>query len=124
MKRPFGITLLCLLLGWLTLAGVGNAYLILADQAAGLPFYLGFFAVAYAITAFVACVGLWRMKRSGLYGLRAWMIVCLGMLVAMIPSFGGIALGGVLGIFMFVLFVAVLFWLVHRYVVSRLQMLA
>jgi hypothetical protein len=124
MKRPAGITLLCLFLGWLTLAGVGNAYFILTNQFAGLPTYLGFFAAVYAITAFVACVGLWRMKRSGLYGLRAWMIVCLSMLIAMIPSFSGVALGGIVGIFIFSLFVAVLFWLVHRYVVSHLQMVA
>ena len=116
--------MLCLFLGWLTLGAIGNAYLILTGQFAGLPVYLGFFAVAYAITASVACVGLWCMKRWGLYGLRGWMLVCLSMLVAMIPAFAGVALGGVLGIFVFGLFVAVLFWLVHRYVVSYLQMVA
>jgi hypothetical protein len=65
MRRPAGITILCLVLAWLTLAGIGNAYLILTRQFADLPMYLGFFAAGYAVAALLTTLGLWQMKMWG-----------------------------------------------------------
>ena len=124
MKRPAIITVLCLLLGWQTLAGVGNAYLILTGQFAGLPGYLGFFSAANSAATLMASLDLWRMKVRGLYWLRIWMVICLAMGVAMIPSFRDIAAGGTLGILGFDVFVGALFWLLNQYVSSRVQAVA
>ena len=120
MRRPGGITVLSLILGWLTLGAAGNAHLILTGQFGGFPNYLGVFAVAYGISALMACVGLWRMKRWGLNWLRAWMLVCLCMIVAMAPSMYQIALDGIFGIAVFFVIVAGLFWLLNAYVARRL----
>jgi hypothetical protein len=125
MRRPVGITILCVALAWLTLAGIGNAYLLLTGQF-GLPRYHGVLAAAYAISTLFACVGLWKMRVWGLYWLRTWMLVCVGMVVAMIPAFGVLE-GGFEGILMLVVFCAVvlaLFWFLNRYVGGHVRRVA
>ena len=124
MRRPGGITVLCLILAWLTFAAAGNSYFILTGQFAGLPVYLGVFAVAYGVSALVACIGLWRMKRWGMYWLRAWMVICLGMFAAMIPSLHQIAFGRIVGFGAFIVSAAGLFWLLHRYVAAKVAPIA
>lgn len=118
MKRPTRITLLCLALGWLSVAGVGNSYLLLTGQFYGLPAYLGLFMAAYAVSAFFACIGLWRMKTWGLLCLRIWMFVSLSMAIALIPALQAFSLGERMAILGFTLFVAILFWVLNRYVTS------
>jgi hypothetical protein len=124
VKRPFGITVLCLVLGWLTLAGAGNAFLMFSGRFEGVPPYLGAFAAAYTVAALIACTGLWQMKAAGLYALRAWMGICVATLLAMIPSFAHFASGGIGGILGFVLFIGFLFWLLHTYVSNRVKSVA
>lgn len=124
MKRPLGITILCFALGWLAIAGVGNASLILTGKFSAMPIYLGAFAALYGITATLACVGLWRMTIWGLRSLQVWMLVCLAMLVAMIPTFGDLALGGVPGILLFGFVTSGLFWLLNRYATSHVRSVA
>ncbi len=124
MKRPLGITFLCLALGWLAIAGVGNGVFIFSGQFGGMPIYLGLFAVAYAITAFLAAVNLWRMKEWGVYVLRGWMIVCLAMFMTMLPTLGHIALGGTLGLVGFAVVVVLMFWLLNGYVTKRVRVVA
>lgn len=114
-KRPVGMTVLCVLLASLSVAGAANAYLILTDQFGGLPIYLGVFAAGYSIAALLACIGLWRMRYWGLYALRTWMGICLAMVAAMTPVFRHIALGGVGGIAGFALMTVVLFWILNGY---------
>ena len=119
MKRPTGITLLSLVLGWLTMAGIGNGWAVLSGSFAPLPPVLGYLALAYAATAFTACLGLWRMKNWGLIALRSWMGVCALSLIVFMYIFSEMVLGGSLGGLGFLAFVGVLFWLLHRYVSSK-----
>ncbi len=121
MKRPRGITVICLVLGWLGFAGVANALTIFAGLFEPLPTYIGFFAVAYAITAVVASVLLWQMKQRGLTWLRYWMAACIATMVAIIPSFGQFALGGYWGLAAFSVFSLVLLWMLNYYVVKQLR---
>jgi hypothetical protein len=119
MRRPFGITILCLALGWLTIAGFGNSYLILAGEF-GVPRYHGMLAAAYGASTLFACVGLWRMKVRGLYWLRAWMLICFVLILTTVPVFG-IPLGGAAFILAVQLVVS---WALNRYVSGHVQRVA
>jgi hypothetical protein len=119
MRRPLGITIVCLVLGWLTIGAVGNSYLILAGEF-GLPWYHGVLAAAYGVSTLSACVGLWRMNVQGLYWLRAWMIICFVLILATVPVFG-IPLGGALFILALQLVVS---WVLNRYVGGHVQRVA
>jgi hypothetical protein len=113
--------MLCLALGWLSIVGVGNCYLLLTGQFAGLPAYLGVFMAAYVLSALFACIGLWRMKMWGLRSLRIWMMVSLSMAIAVIPVFDAFSRGETLAILGFTLLVALLFWVLNRYVASQVS---
>jgi hypothetical protein len=119
MRRPLGITILCLALGWLTIGAFGNSYLIIAGEL-GLPWYHGILAVAYGVSTLLACVGLWRMRVQGLYWLRAWMLVCFVLILATVPVFG-IPLGAAAFIVAVQLGIS---WLLNRYVSGRVQRVA
>ncbi|MEW8101056.1 MAG: hypothetical protein AB2785_04740 [Candidatus Thiodiazotropha endolucinida] len=71
VKRTKGITVLSLLLGWLSLAGFGNSYIMMSNSGYGSPAF-GIGAAAYGILAFAACVGLWKMKRWGYTAYLLW----------------------------------------------------
>ena len=108
------------MLGWLTLAAVGNAVLLLSGQFEPLPRWFGLFAIAYGVTAAVSVFKLWKMETSGHQWLRAWMAVCVVMLIAMMPIFVNIALGGIAAMAAFLAFVLLLFWMLDRYVSGAL----
>jgi hypothetical protein len=119
-KRPRGITIICLLLGWLAFAGFANAVMIFFNDMLPIPKWFGLFALAYGVTAFAATYKLWRMDRSGVAWMRSWASVVILMSFAMIPIFSDLALGGIVGMMGFIAFTAVLLWLLNRYVTKKL----
>lgn len=71
-QRPFGITLLCVVLAWLAVAGFGNAVVWNSASVQAAQRQLGVSiggplfstaAIAYGIMALTTSVGLWRMAR-------------------------------------------------------------
>ena len=102
-RRPMGITLLALILGWLALAGFANALLaplvfgggfaahLFRTSPVGTATLVCILALAYGITALIAAVGLWRMETWAARGFLAWAIaavcVCLFFLLsASVPA--------------------------------------
>jgi len=77
MKRPTGFTMLAVLLGWLTLAGVGNAVI---GPAHGV---LRILALAYAVAAGATAFGLWKVRAWAFSAFLAWALVVVLMMVAM-----------------------------------------
>jgi hypothetical protein len=84
-QRPIGMTLFCLLLGWLALGALMNAALLFPQL--DLPLYMTAVALAYAVTAGAAAFGLWRMRPWGLTAFRAWGLALLVSLLAFIWVF-------------------------------------
>ena len=118
--RPRGISIICLLLGWLSFAGFANTAMIFLNNDMPIPKWFGFFALAYGITAFVAMYKLWRMDKSGVVWLRSWAVVVILTSIAMIPIFLNFPLGGIGGMLGFVFFTAIILWLLDRYVSKKL----
>jgi hypothetical protein len=112
MKRPVGFTIMALILGWLALAGAGNAFV---GPAQGL---LRFFALAYAIAACVAAVGLWRMRSWAFAAYLVWAGVVLLTMIAMQLGRYRVALPAFAG---FACFVILLLWLLANYVKRSLN---
>ncbi len=119
--RPRGISITCFLLGWLSLAGFANTAMILLSDDVPIPRWFSFFALSYGITALVTTFKLWRMERTGVIWFRIWAAVVVATSIAMIPIFLDLALGGIAGMLGFVLFTAVLLWLVDQYVSRKLM---
>jgi len=127
-QRPVGMTLLCLLLGWLTLSALMNAGFLIPQL--GLPLYLTVLmtvlALAYAVTAGAAAVGLWRMRPWGLTAFRAWGLVLLVfmpafLLVFDVPSQFFASPAEALPLLLaFTAVILLVYWLMHRYVSRRL----
>ena len=119
-QRPFGISVICFVLGWLSFAGFGNAAMILFNEMLPIPKWFSLFALAYGVTAFVSTLKLWRMDDAGVLWVRSWAVVVILMSFAMIPIFSDLALGGIGGMLGFVLMTAVLLLLLDRYVSRKL----
>lgn len=113
------MTLICLLLGWLALAGYLNAIMIFFNEEVPIPTWFGLFALAYGVTASGATYRLWQMNRTGVTWFRSWATVVILMSFAMIPIFSDLALGGIGGMLGFVAFAAALLWLLDRYVSAK-----
>ena len=123
MNRPTGMTVVCLLLGWLTLGATGNAALLLSGLFASLPFprWLGLFWIAYGVTAGVSTHRLWRMETSGHQWLRAWMAVCVVTGLAMMPVFVDLAFGGIAATAALLALSLLPLWPLDRYVAAVLR---
>jgi uncharacterized membrane protein (DUF2068 family) len=91
-NRPLGVTISCLALGWLALAGFGNALVIpkgfasvapqiLRAPVATVAWLLAAAAALYGVTAMVAAIGLWRMRAWGQRAYRAWVVVVCGVML-------------------------------------------
>ncbi len=120
-RRPRGITLLCVLLGWFAFAGFANAAVLLSGKGAVLPRWVGVVDGAYGLAAYAAAVGLWRMLPWGRHALRAWMATCLLLLVSFWVLFPSrLILGGVWAAVGFTAGVTALFWALDEYVGRRL----
>jgi len=122
MKRTGGVTVLCIVLAWLAIAGIMNGWAILSGDAVPLAQMLGLIGIAYGVAAAVASIGLWLMRGWSLVALRCWMGTC----VLFAGLFGAVnrevMAGGVFGVFGFSVFIAVLFALLDRYVQRALGM--
>ncbi len=122
MSRPTGMTVVCLLLGWLTLGAAGNALLLLSGlfEPLPLPRWLGLLWIAYGVTAGVSAFRLWRMDPSGHLWLRAWIVVCVALSLAIMPVFINLALGDT-AVWVALLVLTLLpLWPLHRYVSAAL----
>jgi hypothetical protein len=99
MTRPRGITALSIALGWLAVAGIGNAIvwnlgvvqslLVQLPKSRNiLPMLNGplfsIVASGYALSAAVACIGLWRMRPWAPKAYAAWCgaVLLLGAFMA------------------------------------------
>lgn len=90
-RRPTGITVTGLLLGWLSIAGFGNALVIpntldlaIAPELLRAPSTvvaasLAVAAALYGLTALAAAIGLWRMRSWGPRMFLVWGIVVCGL---------------------------------------------
>lgn len=82
-RRSFGVTIGCLVLGWLSMAGFGNAIVLFGGFFLPfLPRWVGLFALAYGITAGVAAYKYWHMCPSARRWLGAWAAVIISMVAA------------------------------------------
>lgn len=120
MKRPNGITFLSLVLGWLTMGGFGNAWVILTGKF-NLPPILGYLALAYGIATLFSCIGLWRMKKWSLFALRSWMVVCTILLVVFYIGAIDRILEKYIGAIAFSIFLGFIFWSLDNYVSSKFK---
>jgi hypothetical protein len=119
-QRPGGIAFLSIILGWLSLAGFGNAW-VLATGRIQLPPWLGLLAALYGVTAATASIGLWRLRPWGLRALTAWMATCGLLLICFVGVFPSrLILGGYWGALGFIVAIGSVFVLVDRYVRRRL----
>ncbi len=120
--RPRGITILCLLLAYLSLAGFANTGLLLVVEDVPLPRWLAVFALVYGITTIMASIRLWRMQPAGLFWLRGWFVVLILMNLgfAAIPMIRDNALGGTPGIAVFTIGLCWFLWLLDLYVRRKL----
>jgi len=87
MKRPLGITVISVFLGWEAIAGVAVAFLIFAGQFEPLHIFSGLLSGICGILAGVASVLIWKMRTSGLLFLRLWMACTMIFGVLFIISF-------------------------------------
>jgi glucan phosphoethanolaminetransferase (alkaline phosphatase superfamily) len=123
-KRPFGVTLLSLLMGWLTVSAVLNAAVFPA-QIEGWPVAMTVLTLAYAVTAGAVTLGLWRMRPWALTAFRAWGVVLLLTMVAFLYFFGAMMGYEQNPLESGILFVAttgtmaLIYWLLHRYIRKR-----
>ena len=113
--RPLGFTLLALAFGWLTLAGVGNAAMFFARERP----IVGLLALAYAGAAALTTAGLWGVRPWAVTPLRLWILVCV-VLPAVLPAASLASLTASIRVPLLFL-VAVLLWLLHRYVSRTLR---
>jgi hypothetical protein len=99
MTRPIGVSILSGVMGWLAIAGIGNALVwniagvqemfsqIPAARAlprfGGLAFTL--LALACAVSAAATCIALWRMRpwAARAYGTWCVAVLCLGIWMAL-----------------------------------------
>jgi len=123
--RPFGITILALLIGWLSIAGFGNALAIFFGDVnkvfGDLWFVYGLLAVAYGVFAVLACVSLWYMSVQATVALRLWGITCLLMIIIFSIQFQEFVLGGYIGALGFLIFTSLIFIGVGKYVRSKIH---
>ena len=120
MKRPIGISILAFVFIWLTIAGLGNAWVIIEGKNSGLPVILGYIALIYGLTTLVASVGLWMMKIWGLYAVRTWMILCGIFFIGFMAVFNRSFFGGILTSIGFLVFIGIIFGFLNSYVTSKL----
>ena len=116
LKRPGGITVLCILLAWLGLVGLSNAWFIFAGEFPGKGPLVGVGVLVYGVTALVACVGLWRMASWAPKALHAWMLAFVFYLVGHALGFDDFIRGNIPGALGLAVFVGLLFLGIHRYV--------
>jgi hypothetical protein len=76
MQRPFGASILAILLGVLGIAGFGNAYVMSTESGYGAT-VLTTVALAYGVAALASAVGLWQRQRWAYAAFLLWGAVIL-----------------------------------------------
>jgi len=112
MKRPIGFTVLALALGWVAVGGVGNA---LIRPMLGL---LRFLELAYAITAIVAAIGLWKIRSWAFVAFLVWAVVVVLTMFALQYGLYRIAMLEFVG---FACFIVILLLLLATYIKRALN---
>ena len=123
VKRPLGITLLSLAMGWLAFAGIANTASIFWSVDSPFPSYLALFTVAYAITAAATMVALWRMRGWAVTAFRSWVAVCVILMLGFTASilFADIAREIALLSVGFDALALLVFWLLDRYIAKKVR---
>ena len=103
---------MALALGWLAIAGIGNAFI---GPAHGI---IRFLALIYAITAIVAAIGLWKMR---MWAFPAYLIWAMAVILTMIAMQFGQYKTNFLIFAGFGCFVIFLLWLLAKYVKGTLN---
>lgn len=111
MKRPVGFTILALALSWVAIGGVANAIFRPMWEL------LRFIEMAYAITAIVAAIGLWKMRPWAFKAFLAWSGVVVVTMFAMQFGLYRIAMSAFVG---FACFMLAILWLLATYVKQTL----
>jgi len=86
-RRLGGMRLLCFFLAWHAVSCVGGLWLLIKPNLPGYFVWILPALGAAALTAALACVGLWLMHWWGLLALRACMAVWFLILVGMALTF-------------------------------------
>jgi len=124
MMRSRGITVLCVVLCLFTIAGFGDSIVMLSGQIDLFPSWLGYLTLIFGITAGGAAAGLWRMKRWGLYSLRAWFLTCFILLFTIGYVFNLAIYDGMMAVAIIAIVLAGLFLALDRYVSSKTKLAA
>jgi hypothetical protein len=123
-KRPLGVTLLSLLMGWLTLAAALNT-VVFPSQIEGWPVVITVLTIAYSVTAGATTIGLWRMRPWTLTAFRAWGLVLLLLMACFLFFMEFWTIIGMQPLEagpLFVIFtvtIVLFYWLLHRYIRRR-----
>jgi hypothetical protein len=115
--RPVAITISSLVLAWSAIAGVANSAFRLGSGLAHEQ-VTGALAVPYAVSAGVAAWGLWRMRRIGVQAFRVWVVSCFATFAWLIVG-RGMFHGW--EAFLFMVFLAVMFFFWHRHLLRALH---
>ena len=123
MKRPFGITTIALMLGWLSIAGFMWGFLVPMEEAFGKADpVMRVLAISYGVFAFASCVGLFKGRSWVRYAIWAWMATCGLTMITFVIAFPVTnSLDGYIVILGFFVFIALIFYAVDRYVSKYLR---
>ena len=116
-KRTSGITVLSLILGWLSLAGFANFYMITTNSNFGTP-TLGVAAIAYGCVALATSIGLWKMKNWAYKAFLIWCAIVITFSFIFQFSIGDIPL---LQFALYLLLIGSILFAVARYVQRALH---
>lgn len=122
--RSRGITILCVVLCLITIAGFGDSIVMFSGQIDLFPSWLGYLTLMFGFTAGAAAAGLWRMKRWGLYSLRAWFVACFLLLFTSGYVLNLAIYGGSMTVAIIALVLAGLFLALDRYASSKTKFAA
>ena len=121
MNRSRGITVLCILSGLLTLAGIGDSIVILSGNIEAIPTWLGYFTLIFGLTAGGVAAGLWRMQRWGLLALRFWFVACAMLLFASAYAFYSAIPGGIILVVVLAVVLTGIFLALNKFVSSKFE---
>tara|TARA_B100001559_G_C16480806_1_gene613651 strand:- start:1632 stop:2006 length:375 start_codon:yes stop_codon:yes gene_type:complete len=88
MNRPKRITILSLLLGWLSFAGFANC-LVMISKGTDNGLLMGVLAGLYGTAALVSSIGLWRLNKWAAKAFLVWSALVVVMAFVMQTTFVG-----------------------------------
>jgi hypothetical protein len=116
MKRPVGFTIIAILLGIVAIAGISSAWGMLSGALGDMPLALGIIALVFGIAAAATAVGLWRLDAWVITALRIWMAAFFIFVVTFVYLSLSMFRDSLPGLAGFLVFLAILFALLDRYV--------